>query len=131
MSQRKKLDNETDWVGTFQGDRYRVSSPDGGKTISTDVLNNVIIISKVGEAAYRFNREGNPQQTIGLAFRYCDGSRQLWMVNTSDETQVSYVATKIENGRVLRYESTTWETGPPRDPSDPAYVGFGVYRRTI
>jgi hypothetical protein len=128
-SQRKKIDTITDWTGTFRGERYRVYSDDGGVTIKTDVLENIILISKVNEGAYQFNRQGNPQKTIGLAFRYCDGSKQLWMVNTSDETQVSYVASQIENDRVLQFQSTTWETGPPRDKNDPAYVGFGLYTR--
>jgi len=84
------------------------------------------------EMAFTIARKGFGNPSIGLAFQYCDGTRQLWMVSTNDETEVSFVASKVENGRVGRvtkFQSTTWETGV-RNPSDPASVGFGIYDRT-
>lgn len=129
----KRIDMKTDWTGTFTGSYYRIVSYDNGKTVKTERKTTTYIISKVDEGAYKSlsNNLSNPDISIGLAFKYCNGTKELLLVDTNDESQISLIATQIKDNQVTECQVTLQEAGIPKDPTDPTIVSFTQHLQLV
>lgn len=109
-----KLDTTTKWNGKYAGTRFRISAT-SSEDITTEVLPAGIEIRQanpgVNDGAYITTARDGVSR-VGLASISCDNTRSLTFVDITDNTQLTYVARKIQNDVVLSYNALVTETGP-------------------
>jgi hypothetical protein len=129
----RKLDDVTNWSGTFNAILYRILVDNQDSEPRTQEYPISYTIEKIGKAAYKviYTYLGITEEAIGLSFEFCDTTRVLILVDISDDSELTMTSSKIDGATVLRFQTLFTEPSSAPSPSNPAFVGFSTADRIV
>lgn len=123
----REVDVKTDWTGTYRGPGMQVQY--NGTTTSIVHFTNTKVITKVGPGAWSLtDTVGGNVVSIGLSFKYKDGSRTLEAVDTTDATFQELEVKKRHCKRVEEFTDIAKEVRDVNE-TDNAFVAFSTLTR--